>query len=130
MLGLVSNPNAIPVTTGGKTGEKLTLAEVTTKREHKKSAAEPLKKNTFARKFDDHDSQRALTGYRLTADRRPPFWMSDEDVRYIRPLVERYGREYSKMFKDLTLNPLQKTKAWLKKKAVRFDNFTKSQQVV
>ena len=124
MLGLISNPNAIPVTTGDTTAPKVTLTELTTKRE-RKTAGSRTSKSTFAENFADHDNDRALTGFRLTAERRPPFWMSDEDVRYMQPLVDRYGREYAKMFKDLKLNPLQKTKAWLKKKAVRLENFKK-----
>lgn len=124
-LGLISNANAIPVTIGDNKTVQITLTELTTKKET--VARENITgKKTFAQEFDDHDSERALTGFRLTADRRLPFWMSDEDVRYLQPLVKRYGRDYASMFRDHKLNPLQKTKAWLKKKCVRLEKFNET----
>lgn len=151
-LGLVHDPNTVPMTLtnveilaetvdaagiGGKKSIELRSTSVDGDTLQiglkgglsvEETTAEPKPKGKYIDEWKDHDSDRALTGHRLTAERRPPFWMSDEEVRYLKPLVNKYGEDYTAMFADIKLNCLQHTKAWLKKKCKRYNNFMATQR--
>ena len=57
------------------------------------------------------------------APRRKPFWMSDEEILYLKPLLEKYSDDYAKMSRDIKRNSMQHTASWLKRKCVRYAKF-------
>ena len=66
-------------------------------------------------------------GLMKEAPRRVPFYMSEEGMAYVKPLIDQYGTDYKKMARDIKLNSMQETPSWLKRKCARYANFIASQ---
>mmetsp|Transcript_16288 Transcript_16288/g.18445 ORF Transcript_16288/g.18445 Transcript_16288/m.18445 type:complete len:177 (-) Transcript_16288:439-969(-) len=123
-LGLAAVVNE-PLVQRKSTIETLNVKKILKAAEEKKKGVQKGKeKHTLAKEWEDLDSERALTGYRLTADRRPDNIMSEEEMKYIKPLIQKYKDDYKKMFRDIRLNSLQKTETWISKKVQQYIKFT------
>mmetsp|Transcript_25521 Transcript_25521/g.31367 ORF Transcript_25521/g.31367 Transcript_25521/m.31367 type:complete len:187 (+) Transcript_25521:88-648(+) len=133
-LGLASTPNDPLVQRKNGILEKMNIHEILNeqrkRKEEEKSTANSQAESSepkLADEWKDLDSDRALSGYRLTAERRPDHWMSDEEMRYMKPLIAKYRDDYTKMFRDIKLNSLQKTRTWIENKAIQYSLFTANQ---
>eukprot|EP00924_Labyrinthula_sp_SR-Ha-C_P003014 snap_masked-scaffold_58-processed-gene-0.50-mRNA-1 protein AED:1.00 eAED:1.00 QI:0/-1/0/0/-1/1/1/0/158 len=65
------------------------------------------------------NTEKNLSRKNVTKLSRPDFYLTEDEERYLRPLVKRYGLDRSatkKMFMDIKLNRMQRTMGWLKNK--------------
>lgn len=115
-LGIALNPNEVI----DKPTEKKRKHE---ERQSKLTRNVPTKKAKVVEEWDVVDQEVAITGKGTREARRPKFWMSEEDIRVIKPMVDKHGQDINKIFRDLKVNPYQKTKGWLKKNITRYVNF-------
>ena len=119
------------VTTGGNYAKMGLVANVN----DLSAATDLVKDGAVARNGEEGEKSLGETwmekknaGLMEEAPRRVPFYMSEEDMAYVKPLIDRYGVDYKKMARDLKLNAMQQTPAWLKRKCTRYAKFMESKQ--
>lgn len=77
--------------------------------------------------FVDVEEIRALAAASVPKEvRRPPHWMSDEEVFYLTRCSSIHGTNYRKMARDIKTNYLQHTPEHLETRLARLENFLRS----
>lgn len=64
-----------------------------------------------------------------TAAKKSKYYLTEDEIRYLRPLIEKYDEDITKMFFDIELNTMQKTKGWLKRKVHNFKNYSLTKEL-